>query len=80
MALDNLIDGYGWILPALMLSALLLVLIGLFAYWFEDLPLEAFEGFGGIYRWTRQAWQGQRGQASRKSGTLRLLEDEGRHD
>ena len=57
-AVSNAIDAYAWIIPALFLTALLLVVIGLIAWAMEDIPfnLEIFQGIGGIFRWARRHW------------------------
>jgi hypothetical protein len=61
-AVFNLIDSYGWILPAVALSILFLGLIVLVAWCLEDLPFEPeiFDGIGGIFRWTRKWWKDSR--------------------
>ena len=61
-AVFNLYDSYGWILPALLLTTLLLGVLALVAYAMEDLPIDAevFDGIGGIFRWTRHWWKGNR--------------------
>jgi hypothetical protein len=58
-AILNAYDAYGWIVPALLLSVLFLGMLGLFVWWFEDLPFEFLDGCGGILRWTRSAWRGK---------------------
>ena len=73
-AVLNVYDAYGWVIPAVLLSLLLLVLlvgvIGLLAWALaavgvDDLPVDAdvFSGlagmFRGVFRWTRESWQGQ---------------------
>jgi hypothetical protein len=68
-AVLNVYDAYGWVIPAVLLSLLLLLLlvgvIGLIASAVGELPLDAdvpvFEGFGGIFRWTREIWRAGRG-------------------
>jgi hypothetical protein len=62
----NAIDAYGWIIPAVLLSILLLGLIALVAWWLEDLPLdpEILQGFGGIFRWTRKWWRDSRSNST----------------
>lgn len=59
---SNAYDGYGWILPAVLLTILLLGVLALIAYAIEDLPIdvEIFDGIGGIFRWTRRWWKGNR--------------------
>jgi len=56
--LSNVIDAYGWIVPALLLTALLLGAIALFAWIAEDVPfdLEFFQSIGGIFKWARAQW------------------------
>lgn len=58
----NVYDGYGWIIPALLLTILLLGVLVLIAYAVEDLPIdvEIFDGIGGIFKWTRRRWKGSR--------------------
>ena len=58
----NVYDGYGWILPALLLTILLLGVLALVAYAIEDLPIDAevFDGIGAIFRWTRRWWKANR--------------------
>jgi hypothetical protein len=60
-AVMNAIDGYAWILPALVLTALFFGLIVLIAWCTEDLPfeLDIFEIVGGIFKWTRKWWRGE---------------------
>ncbi len=61
-AVFNAYDGYGWILPALLLTILLLGVLVLIACAMEDLPfdVEMFDGIEGIFRWTRRWWKGNR--------------------
>ena len=61
-AVFNAYEGYGWILPALLLTILLLGVLALIACAMEDLPLdiEIFDGIGGIFKWTRRWWKGNR--------------------
>jgi hypothetical protein len=61
-AVSNAYDGYGWILPAVLLTILLLGVLALIAYAMEDLliDVEIFDGIGGIFRWTRRWWKGNR--------------------
>ena len=67
-AVFNAYDAYGWILPALLLTTLLLGVLVLIACAMEDLPIdvEIFDGIGGIFKWTRRWWKGNR---SNRSGT-----------
>ena len=53
-------DAYGWVLPAVVLSVMLLCLIALLAWWLEDIPfdMDLFRAIGGIFRWTRERWRG----------------------
>jgi len=61
-AVLNVYDAYGWVIPAVLLSLLLLVLLigvlWLVASAVGELSLDAdvnvFGGFGGIFRWTRE--------------------------
>jgi hypothetical protein len=55
---STVIDNYGWILPALFLTALLLGVIVLVAWIAEDIPfdVEIFQGIGGIFKWARTQW------------------------
>jgi hypothetical protein len=57
-------DGHGWILPALLLTILLLGILVLIACAMEDLPInvEMFDGVAGIFRWTRRWWKGNRSE------------------
>jgi hypothetical protein len=56
-------DGYGWIVPAVLLSALFLLLFfwlaALMDGWSVDLPLDevVFRGPCGIFRWMRDSWR-----------------------
>ena len=61
-AVFNVYDGYGWIFPALLLTALLVGVLILIAYATEELPIdgELFNGIGGIFKWTRARWNGNR--------------------
>jgi hypothetical protein len=61
-AVFNAWDGYGWILPALLLTLLLLGVLVLIAWAMEDFPIDVdiFDGIGGIFRWTRRRWKGDR--------------------
>ena len=63
-AVFNTYDGDGWILPALLLTILFLGILVLIACAMEDLPidLEIFDGVGGIFRWTRRWWKGNRSE------------------
>ena len=65
-ALFNVYDAYGWVIPAVLLSLLLLGALALLAWALEDLPLDAelFQGFGGIFRWSRRWWREGRGSCS----------------
>ncbi len=58
----NAYDGYGWILPALLLTILLLGVLVLVACAIDDLPIdvEIFQGIGCIFKWTRRWWRGDR--------------------
>ena len=68
-AVLNVYDAYGWVIPAVLLSLLLLVLLigvlWLVASAVGELSLDAdvnvFGGFGGIFRWTRENWRAGRG-------------------
>jgi len=62
-AVLNVYVAYGWVIPALLLSLLLLGVLALLAWALDDLPVdaEALQGFGGIFRWTRKKWQEGRG-------------------
>jgi len=64
--LFNVYDAYGWVIPALLLSLLLLVVLALLAWALEDLPVdvEVLQGFGGIFRWTRKWWREGRGSCT----------------
>jgi hypothetical protein len=59
----NVYDAYGWVIPAVLLSLLLLGVLVLLAWALEDLPVDAeiLQGFGGIFRWTRKRWRDRRG-------------------
>jgi len=61
-ALFNVYDAHGWVIPAVLLSLLLLGVLALLAWALEDLPVdaEALQGFGGIFRWTRKWWREER--------------------
>jgi len=61
-SVGNVIDAYGWIVPALLLTVLLLGVIVLIGSFFEDFPVELpiLEGIGGIFKWARERW-GPRG-------------------
>jgi len=65
-AVLNVYDAYGWVVPALLLSLLLLGVLVLLAWALEDLPVdaEALQGFGGIFRWTRKRWREGRGSCT----------------
>jgi hypothetical protein len=56
----NAYDGYGWILPALVLTILLIGVLVLIASAIEGLAIdvEIFQGIGGIFKWTRRWWSG----------------------
>ena len=58
----NAWDGFGWIIPAVVLTILLLGAILLVAWWLEDIPFEpeVFNGIDGIFKWTRKSWRGGR--------------------
>jgi hypothetical protein len=71
-AVLNVYDAYGWVIPALLLSIVVLVLLvgvlGLLAsIGVDDLPVDAdvFGGVGGmfrgIFRWTHENWRAGRG-------------------
>jgi hypothetical protein len=64
----NALDAFGWIIPALALTVLLLGAIALVAWCLEDLPFEPeiFDAIGGIFRWTRESWRGQRADLNLK--------------
>jgi len=51
----NILDAYGWIVPAVLMSILLFGVVILIAWAIEDLPVEFpfFEGVGGIFKWSR---------------------------
>jgi len=55
---SSAIDNFGWIVPALFLTVLLLGVVVLFAWLADDLPfdLEIFQGIGGIFKWARAQW------------------------
>jgi hypothetical protein len=59
-------DAYGWVLPALLLSLLLLGFLALLAWALEDLPVdvEVLQGFDGIFRGTRKWWREGRGSCT----------------
>jgi len=61
-AVFNVYDAYGWVILAVLLSVLLLGVLALPAWALEDLPVDAevFQGFGGIFRWTRKWWREER--------------------
>lgn len=61
-AMFNVFDSYGWIIPAVLLTMLLLGILVLISYAMEDLPIDAeiFDGVGGIFRCTRRWWKGNR--------------------
>jgi hypothetical protein len=65
-AVVNAMDPLGWILPALILTLLFLGAVALVAWWLEDLPveLEIFQAIGGIFKWTRKWWRGERTSGS----------------
>jgi hypothetical protein len=81
----NVYDAYGWIVPALLLSllflGLLVLLLSLLAPLAEGLEIEPefLQGFGGIFRWTRESWQSQ-GDRSQRGGMISLFHDEDRRD
>jgi hypothetical protein len=56
----NSYDSYGWILPALLLTILLLGVLLLFAWATEDLPIDVgiFETVSDIFKWSRRRWKG----------------------
>jgi hypothetical protein len=62
-AVVNLIDAYGWVISATVLTILFLIVIGLICWWMEDLPFElpVFESVSGIFKWMRKTWQSERG-------------------
>jgi hypothetical protein len=51
----NVLDAYGWIVPAVLMTILLLGVVILIAWALEELPFElpVFEGIGGIFKWSR---------------------------
>jgi len=61
-AVINAYDAYGWILPALFLTVLLLAILVVIAWAAEDLPfeIEIFDSVGGIFKWARRCWRGNR--------------------
>jgi hypothetical protein len=65
----NVIDAYGWIVPALFLTVLLIGVIALFAWIAEDIPfdLEIFQSVGGIFKWARSQWGREKPAATSSS-------------
>lgn len=57
-ALSEFVDVYGWILPALLLTALLIAGIALLCFFLDDLPLEVpiIRVGRRIFRSTRRNW------------------------
>jgi len=56
--LCNVIDAYGWILPALILTALVLGVIALIGCLVDDIhvDLDLFGGVSDIFKWARAKW------------------------
>ena len=56
----NAIDAYGWVVPAVVLTALMFVVLFAIGSALDgagfDFPLG--ESVGGIFRWTRKWWRG----------------------
>ena len=52
----NVFDTLGWVLPALFLSALLLAALAARCWLVDDIPLEAFQGIPGIFRWAKESF------------------------
>jgi hypothetical protein len=60
-ALFNVYDGYGWIVPALLLTLLFFLALALLCWWAEDVFVEPmFQGPSAIFRWCRHRWKPQR--------------------
>jgi hypothetical protein len=51
-------DAYGWIVPAVLLTALLFALMIFLCWALEDIPteLEIFRARGAIFKWARSRW------------------------
>jgi hypothetical protein len=67
-AITNTFDAYGWIVPAVLISVLLIALLGLVGYLTEDLPFDAdvFNVFPAIFKWMRESWQGNNYEFTRE--------------
>ena len=55
----NVFDGYGWYVPALLLTVLFFAAFGLLCYMLEDVPLdlEILSAPKAIFSWTKERWQ-----------------------
>ena len=53
----NFYDMYAWLAPALALWLVLLGLVVLFAFTFDDVPPELVHGFSGTFRWAWRRWK-----------------------
>jgi hypothetical protein len=55
----NVLDGYGWYVPALLLTFLFFAALALFCYMIEDVPLEPdiLCAPKAIFSWTKERWQ-----------------------
>jgi hypothetical protein len=60
--LFNVVDAYGWVLPATLLTLLFLGAVVLLCWWLEDLPfdLPVLEGPFQIFQTQRKGWRERR--------------------
>ena len=57
--LFNIFDGFGWYIPALILTLLFFVIIALLCYATEDIPLDLgiCRAPRAIFSWTEKRWR-----------------------
>ena len=68
-AINNVFTPLAWIIPAIFLSALLIVFLGFIGSLIGDCPLdiELLDCFGGIFKFARDSWGNEQGESESES-------------